>query len=390
MANHLSTLRLGYVLTGAAAMGLGACAGILGIDDRTLEAGTSPPLDAPGPDVPTSQDGPVSSVDTGTDAGSIDASACATDPCLLASKLNHPFLMTSDSASVFWTEYGTAQGSGDGFVKGCPLSGCGAGPTVYAAGLTNPRGIAVDAQNVYFGTASYGGVVGGIWRCALSGCNGSPTNLASAGIPYGVAVDGTFVYWVDFDDNTVHKVNKTGGADTVLYDAASGLIVEPGQCVVYGPFLFLVDANADALRVATSGGEPALIGTSTYGGQYGLATDPSNVYFGGNGVVFRAAQTSVDAAVPIAQTIADPTGLAFDPTSGMVYWSNWGSGNGNDGTVGKMAADGGSPHLLATALASPEAVTVSGSYAFWLSNGTLSTSGSGTDPNTGALYRTAK
>jgi hypothetical protein len=413
MADQGTRVRRRYMFVVMAASGVTACAGILGVDDRSLDPdlsdsavsvvveggadtmgsnddGGATSFDAPStpPDGATGIDSPIGSDARTGDAGPPDAPACA-DPCLLASGLNHPFLMTSDATNVYWTEFGDDQGSGNGFVKACPLSGCGSGPIVYASGLINPRGVAVDSQNIYFGTASYSGTVGGIWACPLSGCNGSPLQLAMAGIPYGVAVDSTFVYWVDNDDNTVHKVAKTGGTDNVLYDAGSGLIVEPGECVVDGPFLFITDANADALRLATTGGEPTLLGTSDYGGQYGITTDPSYVYFGGSGVVLRALKTSGDGGVAIAQSIEDPTGLAFDSESDMIYWSNWGSGNGNDGTVGKMAPDGGAQHLLATALTSPEAVTVSGNYVFWLSNGTLGGS-DGTEPSTGALFRSTK
>jgi hypothetical protein len=427
------------VLLGLVAAAVASCAGILGIDDRSMDpelvdgsvvlleggapgedgsssgdAGTAPPpgSDAAGADAPNSTggDATVPGEDTGTtpvqdtgttplhDTGAsppdtgVTGPACAT-PCLMASGLNHPFLMTSDTSSVYWTEFGDDQGSGNGSVKACPLSGCGSGPTVYAIGLTNPRGIAVDSTHLYYATASYGGVVGGIWTCPLSGCANSPTMLAMAGIPFGLAVDSSFVYWVDNDDGTVHKVSKTpggGSVDHTLYDAASGLLIEPGECVVDGTFLFFTDSSADAWRLSTNGGEPVFLGTSDFGGQFGITTDPNYVYFGGSGVITRSLKTLADGGVPISHAVATPNGLAFESTSNMLYWSNWGSGNSNDGTVGKMSTDGGGAHVLAASLVTPEAVTVSGSYVFWISNGTLNEAGTGAEPNTGALWHMAK
>jgi hypothetical protein len=405
------TLRAQVALSLFAAAGVAACAGILGIDQRgldpeladgsTLEGGSAE--GGSGQDATATADG-LASADSpgsamhpdanGSDAANLDASndgPNCPNPCPLATGLNHPFLMTSDANNVYWTEFGDDLGSGNGFVKGCAVTGCGAvGPTVYGMGLTNPRGVAVDAQNIYFGTATYGGVNGGIWKCALSGCS-SPTRLATAGIPFGVGVDATYVYWVDNDDATVHKVAKSGaGNDIVLYDAGSGLIIEPGQCVVDGPFVYLMDRNADCLRVSANGGEPTFLGTSFFGAYYGITTDPTNVYFGGSGVVLSSPKSVVDGAAPIADTVADPTALAFDPATSKIYWANWGSGNGNDGTVGKMSTDGGAQQVLQSSLASPEDVTVSGNYVLWLSNGRLSDGGNGTDPSTGAVWRATK
>jgi hypothetical protein len=54
-----------------------------------------------------------------------------------------------------------------------------------------------------------------------------------------------------------------------------------------------------------------------------------------------------------------------------------------------LATDGGSPRVLQSSLVTPHAVTVSGNYVLWLSFGTLS-SGGGTAPSTGALWRNTK
>jgi hypothetical protein len=307
--------------------------------------------------------------------------------------------MTSDSQNVYWTEFGDSLGSGNGFVKGCPVTGCGGGPLVYAQGLTNPRGVAVDTTSIYFGTATYGGITGAIWKCPLSGCSGSPTHLAAAVVPYGLAVDGSSVYWVDNDDGTVHKVAKGGGTDLLLYDGgayddAGDTLSLLGQCVVDGPYLFFGDYSEDLYRLSVNGDVPLLLGNgfnnSVYGSYFGLATDTAHVYSGGNGIILRADKLVADSGATMANGIALPLGVAIDPASGFIYWASFGSGNGNDGTVGKVATDGGSQRVLQSALVAPEAVAVSGGYVLWLSNGTLISGSNGTNPGTGALWRTAK
>jgi hypothetical protein len=413
-------------------IGAAGCAAILGIDDRKLDsqladgsidqaaegsrdsaAGSStdgPAADSgfsdgvaardttPGGDAPATDSGnhdaPMS--DSPTADVQVDAPNCP-DPCVLATGLDRPFLMTSDISNVYWTEFGDSLGAGNGSVKACPIAGCGASPVIYAQGVTNPRGIAVDGRNVYWGSATFGGVVGGIWSCPLSATTCSPTMLAPAGTPYGVAVDAAFVYWVDLYDKTAHRVPKAGGpdagGDTVLWDASVSLTDQPFQCVVDGPFLYFMDYSENAFRLSVNGGAPAFLGNgnngSIYGNSFGITTDSTSVYFGGNGLILRADKLTIDSGVPIATTVPDPSGLAYDQSTGMLYWANWGSGSANDGTVGKLVTDGGGALVLAASLATPTAVTVSGNYVFWVSEAMLDDAGS-TLPNSGMLFRRAK
>jgi hypothetical protein len=399
-----------YAVVGLSAAGVAACAGILGIEDRsldtqgdasTVEGGgqvdgggdTSQAFDGgTGADGPGGNDGPPGGDGPTGDAPGPDGGTCP-DPCVLATGLNHPFLMTSDSANAYWTEFGDALGSGNGKVSSCPVTGCSAGgPTVIAQGLTNPRGIAVDAQNVYFGTATYSAVNGAIWSCPLAGCNGSPHQLAPASIPFGVAVDSAYVYWVDFDLGEVHRVAKTGGGgDVVLYDAGAGVASQPEQCVVDALNVYFTDSFGDLFRVPVAGGVPAMMAGGSQGGGWPVVIDTANAYLGGPGQIVRMPKSATDGGLPIATGIPDPNGLAIDLATGTVYWSNWGAGGGTDGTVGKAATDGGSSAVLSASLITPEAVAVSGSYVLWISNGKDDGTGTGgTLPSTGALLRTAK
>ncbi|HZU82148.1 MAG TPA: hypothetical protein VE987_04495 [Polyangiaceae bacterium] len=434
-SSRVAVLLFAFALAGG---GVVACASILGIDDRSpyspdasveasgaepgdagpeadvvfadarQEGGTAPEADGgdgggEAADAPPSDSAAESTSDAPGDAAAdvvtADAPSCP-DPCLLASGLNHPFLMTADSNNVYWTEFGDTLGSGNGSVKSCPASGCGAGgPTVLAQGLTNPRGVAVDAQYVYFATATYGGVTGAIWKCAVGGCSGIPVRLAAASIPFGVAVDSTSVYWVDNDNGTVNKVDKTDGGVTVLYDGgayddAGSTILEPGECIVDGPFLYLMDYSEDALRVSVTDGTITYLGSgfnqSVYGNYFGMTTDSANLYFGGNGIVLRSPKAAPDAGGTLVNGVAVPDGLQYDPASGMIYWSNYGTGSANDGTVGKFAPDGGGVQTLQASLVTPESVAVGDRYVYWISNGTLDLVNGGTVSSTGALWRTTK
>jgi hypothetical protein len=312
----------------------------------------------------------------------------------MATGLNHPFLMTSDATRVYWTEFGDSQGTANGSVSSCPIDGCGAGPLVYAKGQLNPRGIAVDAQNVYWATATYGGITGAIMSCPVAGCTGGPTRLADAAIPFGIALDANYVYWVDSDDYTVRRVAKTGGGGggSLLWDAGSGGTYTPRLCAVDSSFVFFTDSSGGVYRVPLTGGDPIpIVGANNPYGSWPLAIDTNNVYFGWVGGIFMSAKTAtgLEAGTPVAMNIQDPDGLVLDTASGNLYWSDWGSGNAYDGTIGKVPAAGGNSSTLQAALVSPEAVAVSGNYVFWISNGTFDDAGD-TSASTGTLMRSAK
>jgi hypothetical protein len=350
--------RLGIALVGIAALGAVACAGILGIQDRSL--------------------------DTSDEGGG--GGGCGADPCTMITGLNHPFMIAADETNVYWTEFGTDQNSQNGAVKSCPVSGCGAGPLVYAVVQASPRGIAVDGQNVYWGT------YGAVWSCPLAGCSGQPTKVADANAPFGIALDATYVYWADNNDDTVHRALKTGGGDSVLSDGGAGGLNSGQECAIDGTYAFVSDGDLNLFRLPIAGGNLVTMYSQTQGwyGAAPLVVDPSGVYFGVPGQILRFDKAAVDAGgTPIVSTVAGPSGLTLDPATSMLYWSDWGSGTGTDGTVGKVPLDGGAPTVLRQSLTTPEAVAVNSTYVFWLSNGTPAPGG-GATAGSGGLYRQNK
>ena len=381
--------RLTRPLALLAAIGAASCAGIIGINDRSLDTSDGGGTGDGGGSSGGGDSNPMGDSPMGDDGGGGDSSSCPS-PCTMATGLNHPFLMASDTNNVYWTEYGDTLGASNGSVKSCPVSGCGSGPTVLAMALTNPRGIAVDANNVYFATASYGPVNGAIWSCPVSGCGGSPMKIAPASIPYGIALDATYVYWVDNDDSTIHRAPKAGGSNAVLYDAGSGLVTLPTLCRVDNVAVYLSDQNGNVFREPLGGGEPTQMATGMMGGIWPVAIDDTHLYYGAPGSILAMSKSGTGGGSAIAMNIQDPDGLVLDTSSGKLYWSDWGSGIGTDGTVGKVGGDGKGQAVLAGSLITPEDVTTSGAYVLWLSNGTLADGAVDTSPNTGALLRSSK
>ncbi len=414
MLRGASRIRPVLVVGGALALGAVACASVLGIGDRGLDpdladgssdapAGDSlpgrdgPPLadTQPGADTQPSADAPPTNDGPAGEAGSPDSGVCTastTGPCMLVGGLNTAWHVTSDANRVYWSEYGSGAGNADGAVKSCPLTGCGAGPLVYGAALTNPQGIAVDAQNIYFGTAyASGSPNSAIWSCPLTGCSGTPIKLADATSPNCVVVDANYVYWTEGYDNTVNRVAKTGGTGggTLLYDAGDSVITGAGPCALDSAFVYVTDEYAGLFRVPIAGGNPVMMATgNSEAFDWQVALDTTSAYYGSDLQVMRSPKNAQDAGVIAVPNLNIAGGLFFDAPSSTLYWTDFGSNQASNGVVGKLAADGGIT-VIGSALPRPFSVTVSGGYVFWLSESSFDSGGS-LIANTGALWRQAK
>jgi len=142
-----------------------------------------------------------------------------------------PYAITLDNANVYWTETGSATGTGS-FDRVMKAPKAGGTPTVIASAQNFPADIAVDANNVYWTNNGNGTVM----MAPLAG--GTPTVIASGQtFPFGIAVDQTSVYWTNngtSSGGTVMKAPISGGAATII---ASGqnfpLAIAVDQTSVY-------------------------------------------------------------------------------------------------------------------------------------------------------------
>ena len=97
-----------------------------------------------------------------------------------------------DAQNVYWTNQVGGQ------IMRCAIRGCDGQPTMLASGQSYPSAIAVDGTSIYWANGGLTGKDGQIMKCARDGCNGAPTVLASGQpSPYGIAVDATSVYWTN-------------------------------------------------------------------------------------------------------------------------------------------------------------------------------------------------
>jgi hypothetical protein len=164
---------------------------------------------------------------------------------VLAAQQSNPTVMAVDAQNVYWTNNGTTvqpdAGAPNGTVMRCAVPACGGGPQLVASGLNHPRGIALDAENVYWTSYGTGQNDGAVMKCPKTGCGTSVTVLAQNLVyPDGLAVDGNYVYFGTHAGN-VQRVALTGGtAPEMLTTVAVGY---PLSVAVDDKFVFFSTYN---------------------------------------------------------------------------------------------------------------------------------------------------
>jgi hypothetical protein len=177
----------------------------------------------------------------------------------------------------------------------------------------------------------------------------------------------------------------------------------PISCAVDNAYLDVMDASGNVYAVAKAGGTPKLLqaGTPNPVTSPGITNDGlGSVFFGEGQEILLANSSGTGNILPIAldgvmnATLIAPVSLAVDAMAGELYWADWGTGKKNDGAIGRVGTNAASPSLLASSLATPQAITVSGNDVYWLSAGqllsTTSTTTAYVQVNTGKLWRTHK
>ncbi len=158
-----------------------------------------------------------------TDFANQSVARCAktgcTTPTLLASGQVMPNSIVVDASYVYWADEGV--GGNSGTIMRCAIGGCGGNPTVFAANQSYAWGMVSDANNLYYyvmepQTTSQILYIDDIMQLSKSG--GAPVKLAVGNDVGSLAVDATSVYWT----NSVTYTGTVAGPGSVAKCAIGG------------------------------------------------------------------------------------------------------------------------------------------------------------------------
>jgi uncharacterized protein DUF5050/CHAP domain-containing protein/fibronectin type III domain protein len=226
----------------------------------------------------------------------------------LVSNLIEPAAITVDDSFVYWME----RNNGDnGSIKKISLNG-GSSSTL-VTGLHNAQNfLAIDQNFLYFGDGQLGGG-GAIRKVAKAG--GAVTTLVSGliNLTPAIAVDASFVYYTD-GLGSILRVPISGGTSSIVATGiASGLTVN-------GSNLYWTDFNAGTVnKVSVAGGLPIILASGS-NSPFGLATDGINIYwteFTNPGSVRKVSVNGGPSTMISANS--NTVGIAVD--SNFVYWA---------------------------------------------------------------------
>ncbi|MDD5762115.1 MAG: hypothetical protein PHP88_06335, partial [bacterium] len=188
-----------------------------------------------------------------------------------------------------------------------------------AARFSSPYGITTDGTYLYVADSgnntirkiviSSGAVTTLAGTAGYSGYADGTGAAARFYIPYGITMDGNYLYVADSGNNTIRKIVISSGAVTTLAGTAgssgstdgtgtAARFYDPYGITTDGTYLYVVDSGNNTIRkiVISSGAVTTLAGTAGYSGyadgtgtaarfhdSYGITTDDTNLYVADSG-----------------------------------------------------------------------------------------------------------
>lgn len=170
------------------------------------------------------------------------------------------------SAEIYWANSGNGTGTTIGSASN---DGSGANQAFITTAIGDdykyPRGVAANSRHIFWSAGGQGGVgPTGIGRAAVDGSGADPDFISDPAINYpsGLALDSTYVYWIDSWADTIGRARLDGtevDPDFITlgspgYVAHNGIGVDSQY--IYWAFTGVNDGDGKIGRVAKDGSSP--------------------------------------------------------------------------------------------------------------------------------------
>ena len=150
-------------------------------------------------------------------------------------------------AFIYWSNGDGGYGSGT--IGRANLDGSGVNNN-FITGAGSPYGVTVDGQYVYWADET-GDTIG---RANLDGSDANDSFITGANHPYGVAVNGQYIYWGNQGTATIGRANLDGSSPDESFITAAGT---PLALAVDGHYIYWADDYHDTIgRANLDGSSP--------------------------------------------------------------------------------------------------------------------------------------
>jgi hypothetical protein len=180
----------------------------------------------------------------------------------------------------------------------------------------------------------------------------SATDSSSADSPVADAPEDTHPVDAPFDA----QVDSSTGPDS---SCTAGSQTDPHNCGSCGHDCLLGACQAGVCQAFTIGSSVTAYDMIVSNGTLYWVDEQSTVWT-------CAIKNNACSAQTFAAGQSTPERITLGGSgNGTVYWSNYGSGSGSDGTIVSLPLAGGTPSTLASGLWTPQGIAADGTYVFW-------------------------
>jgi hypothetical protein len=190
-------------------------------------------------------------------------------------------------------------------------------------------------------------------ECAGGKCQ--PVTLWSGPTPTRLALDDTFLYFVNYNNGGVFRLPKAGGAAQTLASGQKSVRIGVDESHVY----WTNEIGSEILRVPKALG-PQQVVTGQANTPYGFALGASAVYFAELRAGGSVASVPKSGGAP--STIATGENWPFEVslTTSHLYWTQL----ANNAALRRAPLAGGPPETVVGGLSNPTAITNDGTHVF--------------------------